>query len=87
MSATHEQIRAILSSNAWTESEKWVVMWQFRLLGDFETALAAAITRADTYNLIRLEQGFPDQVRGYRAWAFNEPYNLAEKLRDAGLDT
>lgn len=83
MPATHEDIRGVLESPAFDESDKWVVMWQFRYLGDFETALVAAIARADEGNLDRLALGFPMQVDGYRRWAYG---NLAERLRKAGLD-
>ncbi len=64
-------------------AEKWVIRWQFRLLGDFETALAEAIARADERNLERLNGGFPTQVSGYLAWSRGD---LARRLRKAGLD-
>ena len=57
--------------------------WQFRLLGDFETALASAITKADDNNLMALSLGFPDQVAGYRAWAHGD---LGQRLRAMGLE-
>lgn len=78
-----EQIGVFLESPDWTPAEKWVIRWQFRLLGDFNTALAEAITRADDDNLARLELGFPDEVNGFLAWNRG---NLAERLGKAGLD-
>ena len=82
----HALISKILKSNDWTESEKSVVKWQFRLCGDFKTALWEAIIRADEDNLARLRYGFPNEVAGYKAWAWTEPYSLATKLREAGLE-
>ena len=78
----HEQIGIILTSDEWTEAEKFVVKWQFRLLGDFHTALIRAITLADDRNLEQLALGFPDEVAGYRAWAYG---GLGRRLREAGL--
>jgi hypothetical protein len=64
-------------------AEKWVIKWQYRLLGDFETALAHAIALADERNLQRLNDGFPTQVSGFLAWSQGD---LAQRLRKAGLD-
>lgn len=66
-----------------SESEKWVVRWQFGLLGGFQAALARAIAAADDTNLAALRLGFPMQVDGYRAWRSGD---LARRLREAGLD-
>ena len=46
-------------------SEKFIFMWQYRLLGHFKTALIEVICRADDNNLEKLSLGFPDEVRGY----------------------
>jgi hypothetical protein len=75
-------IGVFLADPAWTPAEKWVIKWQFRLLGHFETALAGAITRADEGNLEKLAEGFPTQVSGFRAWAHAD---LGDRLRKAGL--
>lgn len=83
MPATREKIGEVLTSPAWTDSEKFIVKWQFGLLGDFYTALIDAIKRADEKNLARLELGFPAEVQGFRAWAYGD---LARRLRDAGLE-
>lgn len=82
MPATIEEIRKIILSPDWTQAEKEVVMWQFRLIGDFKKALWDAICRADELNLARLEMGFPTEIEGYRAWAMGD---LARRLRAAGL--
>ena len=83
MPATMADIHRILESPDWSRSEKWIVRWQFKLLGDFETALSQAISRADENNLARLELGFPEQVEGYANWAYG---TLGERLRAAGLN-
>ena len=56
------------------------------MLGGFHTALFFAIEKADDINLERLAKGFPDEVAGYRAWAYNEPYSLYRKLKATGLN-
>ena len=76
-------VGALLISDQLSESEKWVVKWQLGLLGDFQEALAVAITRADDNNLMALSLGFPEQVAGLRAWRQG---GLAEKLRRMGLE-
>ncbi len=79
---TREKIGEFLGSPDWNDSEKWVIEWQFGLLGDFETALKEAIIRADEDNLQRLYKGFPMQVHGFTLWAYG---SLAARLREAGL--
>lgn len=75
-------VAGVLESPDWTLGEKWVVRWQFGLLGGFYAALADVISRADQENLSLLECGFPQEVNGFRAWAYGD---LAERLRKAGL--
>jgi len=48
-----------------TEVERRVIEWQFRLCGDFRSALWNAIKYADDGNLERLRIGFPDEVEGF----------------------
>lgn len=48
-----------------TVGEEFIVKWQYRLLGDFGTALIEAIKLADRSNLAKLALGFPDEVIGY----------------------
>jgi hypothetical protein len=83
MGATVNQINEFLESPDWTESEKWVIRWQFGLLDDdFAKPLAECIKLADQYNLMRLELGFPVEVGGFKQWAYSD---LGERLRSAGL--
>lgn len=78
-----EDIRRELASPVWSASEKWVIKWQFKLLGDFQTALAEAICRADDNNLVRLRQGFSVEVAGFILWTRSD---LAQIFRATGLD-
>ena len=48
-----------------TEGERFIVMWQYRILGDFKSALIEAIARADTSNRSALAKGFPVEVEAY----------------------
>lgn len=82
MPATMERILEFLNSPDWTPSEKWVIKWQFGLLGDFSVALATAIKTADEENLAKLRLGFPMQVDGFLQWNRG---NLGQRLREAGL--
>jgi hypothetical protein len=43
--------------------------YQFHLSGNFYTRLFQAIELADTDNLARLAQGFPQEVEAYRTWS------------------
>ena len=83
MPANIRQIGEFLESPAWTPAEKWVIKWQYRLLGDFHTALFDAIKRADEENLERLRLGFPEQLSGFLAWNRG---TLGKRLREAGLE-
>lgn len=82
MPTTREQLAAALASDEWTESEKAVLRWQFRMNGDFFTALWDAICKADHNNQYRLSLAFPVEVHGYRQWAYED---LGERFRKAGL--
>ena len=67
-----------------TESERFIVKWQYSMLGGFKSALVLAIAKADTDNRARLERGFPNEVDGYRRFA--EEYGWWENVqRKAGL--
>lgn len=48
-----------------TEEEMFIVRWQYRMLGSFETALIECIKMADDKNLLNLSCGFPIEVLGY----------------------
>ncbi len=54
-----------MSYNDLTNSERFIFEWQYRMLGDFKTALIEAICQADINNLEKLRLGFPDEVDGY----------------------
>ena len=79
----HEAIGRFLADPRWTTGEKWIIKWQFGLLGDFNTALVKAITLADESNLERLQVGFPIEVNAFVSW---QRGNLSERLRTAGLE-
>lgn len=83
MPATRETIGEILKSDQFNESDKWVVMWQFGYLGDFQRLLSSAIKQADENNLRKLAMGFPVEVEGFIRWSQRD---LGERLRAAGLD-
>ncbi len=65
-----------MSSYTWLQDEfglkpegAAIYDWQYRMCGDFQTALWDAITRADEDNLDRLASGFPVEVRAYRLFS------------------
>lgn len=62
--------------------QKAVLKWQWRLYGDFFTALFDAIKLADDGNLERLRLGFPIEVTGFVEWNRG---SLAEELRRKGV--
>jgi len=51
--------------NSLTEGEKFIVKWQYNMLGSFESALVSVIQRADIINLSRLILGFPEEVEAF----------------------
>ncbi len=80
---TMERLGEVLRNDQFTDGEKWIIQWQFRLLGDFETALIDAITRADEGNLMKLALGFPMQVDAYLEWSRG---SMGQLLRSRGID-
>ena len=54
------------------KSEKFILMWQYRMLEDFKKALIEAICQADDGNLYKLGLGFPDEVSGYKKYIYQE---------------
>ncbi len=81
---TRAKIQELLADDSpLLPSDQWVIRWQFGMLGDFQEALAVAITRADEANLSRLRAGFPLQVDAFIAWNRGD---LAGRLRKMGLD-
>jgi hypothetical protein len=69
-----------------TKGEEFIVKWQYRMLGDFKTALIEAICLADSQNLERLRLGFPDEVEGYLNYSRVEGW-WQEVQRKAGKET
>ena len=63
------EIHAFLDSKENSETDKYLVKWQFRVFGDFETSLMETIARADEDNLDLLRRAFPMQVEAYLDWA------------------
>jgi len=53
-----------------TPEEDWIAQWQYHYLGDFHIALFEAICRADETSLYKLNLGFPDEVAGYKKYAY-----------------
>jgi len=70
--------------NALTVGERFIVKWQYNMLGGFNTALIEIIQRADILNLSQLSKGFPDEVAAYQC--FQEIENWwPEVQRKAGI--
>lgn len=78
----HRRIAVFLRDPAEPPEAKAVLKWQWRLYGDFFTALFDAIKLADDQNLERLRLGFPIEVTGFVEWNRG---SLAEKLREKGV--
>ena len=54
-----------------SEGEQFIVKWQYRMLGHFNTALVDAIAKADIINRTRLARGFPEEVQAYINYSEN----------------
>lgn len=67
-----------------TQSEEFIIKWQYQLLGGFKTHLAHAIAKADKENLARLEKGFPNEVEGYKNFT-RKPGWWQEAQKKAGI--
>lgn len=84
--ATREQIRKILVSDEFTTGEKFVVRAQFREsspMGNFEEKLWEILCCADTDNLKRIGQAFPEEFDAFLSWRLG---GLGDRLRAAGLE-
>ena len=68
-----------------SEGEEFIVMWQFRLLGHFKTALIEVICLADEDNLDKLRLGFPYEVDGYEKYTQTSGW-WEEVKKKAGID-
>ena len=79
-------IKAAANEVKITAEEEAVLLWQYRMLGHFRTALFEAIARADQANLSRLRMGFPIEVGGFDKFTNEEGWWHAtkEKARAAG---
>ncbi len=55
-----------------TREERAVVDWQYGFCGGFFEALFGAIAKADEQNLASIEKGFPDEVAGYKHYAYQD---------------
>lgn len=51
-----------------TKGEQFIVEWQYRTLGSFQTSLAETMCRADDNNLNKLAKGFPEEVEAYQKY-------------------
>jgi len=67
-----------------TEGEKFIVKWQYHLLGSFFTALANAIATADRDNQYRLRKSFPEEVSAMIAFKEIDGY-WSEVQKKAGI--
>lgn len=74
-----------VGDQAFDRADRAGIEWQYYKdsMGGFKRALWTAIEAADCSNLDRIALGFPDEVRGFKAWTRG---NLAERLRMAGAE-
>lgn len=76
---TQDALHKFMNSPEFTAGEKsYIFDYQFRMGGSFIRALFEAISRADWSNLSKLEEVFPDQVQGFRAWSHGD---LNERIK------
>ena len=69
-----------------TQAEQRLVDWQYAGKSEsFFLNLFRAISKADTFNLVRLSMGFPDEVEAYRRFA-NESGYWQDVQRRAGIN-
>lgn len=73
---------AALDSDDWTEGEKFVLKWQWRMNGGFYTSLIETMCRADDENLGRLAMSFPSLALAIADWKNGD---LAQRLRAVDL--
>ncbi len=78
-----EVLRAIYDADAnFNEDEIFIIRWQYRLLGDFQTALMKAIAVADENNFALLALAFPMQTFAFSEWSHGD---MGERLRSRGI--
>lgn len=75
-------------SDKLTRGERFILEWQYDLLGSFSTNIAKAISCADGYNLEKLELAFPEEVKAYRKFTGENEWwnNVKIKARKAGYN-
>ena len=83
MPASIAEISRALTSDQFNNGEKSLIEWQYRMCGDFRSALWKAISHADDGNLNRLAKGFPQEIAAYYDFING---NLGNRIRDFGLD-
>ena len=79
----HEIFREIMTSDRWTESEKWVLKAQLKRAGGFASALWQCFALADEANFAQLSLGFPEQAAAFLSWRHGD---LADRFRAAGVE-
>jgi hypothetical protein len=67
-----------------TEGERSLHRWQYAVQSGFECLLWKLISCADSTNLSKLEQGFPEHVAAYRQYIHTPGYWDALKERMVG---
>lgn len=72
-------LHRFMMSDEFTKGEKsFVFDYVYRMGGSFTRALFEAIAKADRMNLYKLEEVFPEEVQGYRAYAHGD---LRERIQ------
>ncbi len=66
------------------KGERFIVEWQYNVLGSFGMALADAMSRADEPNLNKLSAGYPEEVEAYRNYTRTRGW-WADVKRRAGI--
>ena len=69
-----------------SKGERFIVKWQYGMLGDFETALMECIKLADDKNLLNIACGFTEEVSGYMNYTRVEGWWDAVKKRASLTD-
>lgn len=86
MSATREEIVAILMDESFTKAERQLVECQFPNVchpSNFVVKLFKLLYACDESNLSRLELAYPSHVQAVRNWYYGD---LAERIREKGCD-
>ena len=65
----------------------FIYAWQYKMLGGFFAALMDAVCCADSFNLARLEQAFPGEIRAFRLYSHTPGWWEAQRLKLITLKT